>query len=174
MEKGLGKFKRLAIILSLVVFSIVLIGCGSEPAEEKPSGPSPEQQKIKAVVDTLEPMIIEAEDLAEALTKTVQRFGYGEANKETTVKEINKILDATISLHSKVDGLELDEQYDEIKGNLATSLYLREPHMKKLLELMKQENPKSSELNKILAELDANQGFMNIAKGKLRIEKQKL
>lgn len=175
MRKG---FKLIGLMLIIIFIAIGAIGCGSG---SKTSGGKSSVKVPKTNVDkkatgdfvkAVLPLVQKAEELHKATRAIVNKYGYAEINVQQAIAEVEKIEAQTKQLMDQLEAIPTQGVLEEIKGELSTSLYLKQQNITKLKKILHEPNPKSSTLNKILDELQASEGFLDKSKG--RIEDMRL
>jgi regulator of replication initiation timing len=164
---------RVALICLLIITVLLAAGCGKKPAAQ--SKQSPEELKIinqlKEFSQQVEPIFTQAEESYAQLTKAITDFGYSKINKEQLKAIVGDTLNKTRDAKEKIDKVDIPanliEDLDPVKSGLATAVYLREQKFTKLNAVVQKPNPKSSELNVVLAELKATEAFLIQGKNKL-------
>jgi len=166
------------VIAALIVL-LTVAGCGSKPAAETKQTPE-EIKLINQVSDfssKVDPIFKEAEDSYKKLTKAITDFGYGNIKKDQLQVVVNETLAATRDVKVRIDKVEVPSELtadlDEVKSGLATAVWLREQKYPKLAAALQKPNPKSSELNAILAELKSTEAFLTSGQNKLTEVKQR-
>ncbi|MHB8170351.1 MAG: hypothetical protein ACYDG6_02275 [Thermincolia bacterium] len=176
----MSKIRRVVIGVAVLIISLwTLTGCGDKPVTQTKL--TAEEQKfinsISEFSSKVEPIYKQGEDSYIKLTKAITDFGYGNISKnglETVVKETLADTKAAKASIDKVDVPEdLIAELDEVKSGLATAVWLREQKYPNLLAVVQKPNPKSSELNAILAELKATEAFLENGRNKLNEVKQR-
>ena len=168
-----------ALLVALLAASAVGCGSGSRASVEK----SPvkvekksnlDKQKASNFVKGVTPLLEEAEKLHKATRAAVNKFGYGEISVKQALAEVVKIENQTKQLRDKLDSVPASGEMEEIKGDFATSLYLKQQNIARLKTVLQEPNPKSSTLNKVLGELQGSEGFLEKSKGRIENLKQKI
>jgi DNA repair exonuclease SbcCD ATPase subunit len=170
MRKG---FKVISLILIIIVITIGATGCGSgsKTSGGKSSVMVPktnvDKKAIGDFVKAVLPLVQKAEELHKVTRTTVNKYGYAEINMQQAMAEVEKIEVQTKQLMEQLAQIPSQGVLEEIKGELSTSLYLKQQNITKLKKVLQEPNPKSSTLNKILDELQASEGFLEKSKGRI-------
>lgn len=155
---------RIALIIALLLITpLIFSGCGKSPTA-KTTRNAQDQAKLNQVQEfdgKIRPLFEAANASYSTLTSAVRRYGYSEITKDQLVAAVMKAKADTDDIVGKVEQVQAEGEYEQVKGGLSTCLYLRNQELDKLVQLVKQPKPKSSELNGILEALTATESFFN-------------
>ena len=176
----MSKIQRVSTIVGVLIFTIlILTGCGDKPAVQTKL--TPEETKvingISEFSSKVEPIYQQGEESYATLTKAITDFGYGNINREGLEAVVKKTLADTKAAKTSIDKVDVPEglvaELDEVKSGLATAVWLREQKYPHLMAVVQKPNPKSSELNAVLAELKSTEAFLENGRNKLNQVKQR-